>query len=226
LVGGFLFRLQLSPGRGIVVVAAVALRLIQGLEFCGEGGECSADGFEPLLLLALIMLQFAEPFGPLAAALEQRAVVAPGCIALGDEGRLLFFQFAQLGFLLLDQLRQLRFLPPAGHKGFPQLQQTSTQGFGFVLIAAAAEAEAAAALGEAAAGHGAALLQQLPIQGHRPGAAQLLAGAGQVGEHQGVAEDVSEHLVVDRFEPHQFHGPADQSCAAVPTGACSPGEGG
>ena len=226
MVGGFLFRLQLGPGGGIVVVTAVALCLIQGLELCGEWGECSADGFEPLLLLGLILLQFAEPFGPLAAALEQGAVVAPGRIALGDQGCLLLFQFAQLGFLLLDQLRQLRLLPPAGHQRFPQFQQAPPQGFGFVLIAAAAKAEAAASLGEAAAGHGAALLQQLAIQGHRPGAAQLLAGTGQVGEHQGVTEDVSEHLVVDRLEPHQFHGPADQSSAAVPTGACPPGKSG
>ena len=216
----------MGPGGGIVVVAAVALRLIQGLQFRGKWGECSADGFEPLLLLGLVLLQFAEPFGPLAAALEQGAVVAPGGIALGDQGRLLLFQFAQLGFLLLDQLGQLRLLPPAGHQGFPQFQQAPPQGFGFVLIAAAAEAEAAAALGEAAAGHGAALLQQLPIQGHRPGAAQLLTGARQVGEHKGVAEDVSKHLVIDRFEAHQFHGPADQAGTAVPTGACTPGKGG
>ena len=102
LVGGFLFRLQLSPGRGIVVVAADALRLIQGLELCCQGGERSADRFQPLLLFGLILLQLAEPFGPLAAALEQRTMVAPGRIALGDQGRLLLFQFAQLRFLLLD----------------------------------------------------------------------------------------------------------------------------
>ena len=80
---------------------------------------------------------------------------------------------------------------------------------------------------EAAAGHGAAFLQQFAIEGYGPGAPQFAAGAGQVAEHQGVAKDVAEHLAVDGLMAHQLHGPTDQTLAAGRApGARAPFEGG
>ena len=40
-------------------------------------------------------------------------------VALGDEAGLTLFHLPQLGFLLLEQLRQFRLFPPAGRQGFP-----------------------------------------------------------------------------------------------------------
>ena len=68
---------------------------------------------------------------------------------------------------------------------------------------------------QAAAGHGAALLQQFAVEGHGPAAAQFASGIGQVVEHQGVAKDVAEHLGVDGLVTHQIHRLAHQPTAAV-----------
>ena len=57
MVCRFLLLLQLGPGRGVVVAAAVALCLIQGLQLRGQGAELMADRLEPLLLLGLVLLK-------------------------------------------------------------------------------------------------------------------------------------------------------------------------
>ena len=230
-VGGLEILLELLPGRGVVIAAAVLLSRLQPLQLLPQRGQFQGDGVEALLLGGLIHLQLGQSFRPLTAAFQQGAVVAPGGIAFRHQGGLAFLQIAQLGFELLERLAQLGFLPPAGGQGLAQFQQPAPQRLSFVLIMGPTETESAVALGEAAAGHGAALFQQFTFEGHGPGSAQLLARAGQVAEHQGVAEHIGEHLVVHRFEAHQLHGPADQSSAVLPaatpaTGAVAAGEGG
>ena len=107
----------------------------------------------------------------------------------------------------------------AGQQAFAQLQQAAPQRFGLIPLLTAAETQLARANLEAAAGHGAALFEQLPLQGHGPAASQFAACLLQVGEHQGVAEDVAENLVVDGLVTHQVHRPPDQAAAEGTRGA-------
>ena len=215
LVGGLQILLQLLPGGRIIVVAAVAFGLIELLLLLHQGSELPQNHLQALLLLALVLLQSGEAFGPLPAALQQGPMVASGRIAFRHQAGLLLLQLPQFRFLLTEQLGQFGFLPSTGQQGFPQFQQTAAQGFGLVLIAAASETEAATPLGEAAPGHRTTAFQQLAIKGYGAGPPQLLTGTGQISKHKRVAEHVGEHLVVDGFKPHQLNGPTDQSRAGI-----------
>ena len=174
-----------------------------------QGGQALGQ-----LLLALL-LGGQGPGGRLVLRLQ-------GCSAL-----LALQQRRALGLQLLGQLR---LPPPTGHQALAQLQQAPAQRFGLVALGAAAKAELATALLQAAAGHGAALLQQLPVEGHRPAAAQFTAGAAEIAKHQGVSEHVAKHLGVDRLVAHQVHGPPHQAPArgigARGAGRFSPPQGG
>ena len=161
--------------------------------------------------------QLLQPFLLLLAPLAQRFETAQGGAVFGVQGGLAPLRLVELGAQLVQLLAQFGFAPPAGHQAVPQFQQAAPQGLGLIAFAAAAKAELAAPLLQAAAGHGAALLEQLAIEGHGPAAAQFAAGTAQVAEHQRVAEDVAEHLGVNRFVVDQLHGPAHQTGGPSPS---------
>ena len=98
--------LELLPGRGIVVIAAVAFRFIQLCEFRLQWFEFCIDHLQPLPLCGLLALKAQQPFRPLAVALKQWTMVSLRRVALSDQAGLALFHLPQLWFLLLEQLRQ------------------------------------------------------------------------------------------------------------------------
>ena len=113
--------LKLLPGRGIVVIAAVALCFIQLCEFRLQWFEFCIDDLQPLPLRGLLVLKTRQPFRPLAVALKQWAMVSLRRVALSDQAGLALFHLPQLWFLLLEQLRQFGLFAPAGCQGLPDL---------------------------------------------------------------------------------------------------------
>ena len=121
MIGRLEVVLKLLPGRGIVVITAVAFCFIQLCEFRLQWFEFCIDDLQPLPLRGLLVLKTQQPFRPLAVALKQWAMVSLRRVALSDQAGLALFHLPQLWFLLLEQLRQFGLLAPAGCQGFPDL---------------------------------------------------------------------------------------------------------
>ena len=222
----FQFLLQCLPTLGITVGFHRGLLLVELLQLVLHRGEAGRQLLQSLFLGLPGLLQFTQLALTLLHAFQQWTMGALGGLTFRLQSRLALFQLTQRGTLLIHRLHQPLLFPPAGGEGFAQFQESLAQGGCLVSVTADAEAQSAVALGEAATGHGAALLEQFSFQGHRSRAAQELAGASEVGEHLGVSEHIGKDVGVDRLVANQIDSATHQASSTCGVWASSPCHGG
>ena len=103
------------------------------------------------------------------------------------------------------------FFPPTGAQMAAQFQQPLPERLRLVVLFTAAETGAILAALQAASRHGAAALQQLPLQGHATVLPQEVARLIQGLEYQGLPQHVGKNLAIDRLEVNKMHGTVHQA---------------
>ena len=101
--------------------------------------------------------------------------------------------------------------PTTGAQMVAQFQQLLPERLRLVGLFTAAEAGAILAALQAASRHGAAALQQLPLQGHATVLPQEAARLIQGLEYQGLPQHVGKNLAIDRLKVNKMHSTVHQA---------------